>query len=32
MPARIASIGDLWAPLLAPAARFDLAPLLKAVR
>ena len=28
MPARIAAVGDLWAPLLAPRGRFDLAPLL----
>jgi bifunctional non-homologous end joining protein LigD len=30
MPARLARIGDLWAPLLAPAGRFDLGPLLQA--
>jgi bifunctional non-homologous end joining protein LigD len=33
MPARVAKVGDLWAPLLEPAAeRFDLAPLLRALR
>jgi bifunctional non-homologous end joining protein LigD len=32
MPARIAAVGDLWAPLLAATGRFDLAPLLRAVR
>ena len=32
MPARIAAMGDLWAPLLAPSDRFDLAPLLGAAR
>ena len=33
MPARVAVVGDLWAPLLAPASeRFDLAPLLRALR
>jgi bifunctional non-homologous end joining protein LigD len=33
MPARVAAVGDLWAPLLAPASqRFDLAPLLRALR
>jgi bifunctional non-homologous end joining protein LigD len=32
MPARIAAVGDLWAPLLAPSARFDLAPLLRPIR
>ena len=32
MPARIAAVGDLWAPLLAPSGRFDLAPLLGAIR
>jgi bifunctional non-homologous end joining protein LigD len=28
VPARIAKVGDLWAPLLATAGRFDLRPLL----
>jgi len=28
MPSRLAEIGDLWAPVLAPAGRFDLRPLL----
>jgi bifunctional non-homologous end joining protein LigD len=32
MPTRIAAVGDLWAPLLEPSGRFDLAPLLKSVR
>ncbi len=32
MPARIAAVGDLWAPLLAPGGRFDLAPLLRSIR
>jgi bifunctional non-homologous end joining protein LigD len=32
MPARIAAVGDLWAPLLAAQGRFDLAPLLGAIR
>jgi len=32
LPARLAAVGDLWAPLLAPAGRFDLAPLLQALR
>ena len=32
MPARIAAVGDLWAPLLATTARFDLAPLIAAIR
>jgi bifunctional non-homologous end joining protein LigD len=32
MPARVAAVGDLWAPLLAPSARFDLAPLLRPIR
>ena len=31
-PARIAEVGDLWAPLLDPLGRFDLAPLLAALR
>ena len=31
MPARIAAVGDLWSPLLAAKARFDLAPLLRAI-
>jgi bifunctional non-homologous end joining protein LigD len=31
MPARLAAVGDLWAPLLDPAARFDLAPLLRSL-
>ena len=31
MPARVAAVGDLWAPLLAGPARFDLAPLLRAI-
>jgi bifunctional non-homologous end joining protein LigD len=31
MPARIAAVGDLWAPLLAPGKRFDLGPLLRAI-
>ncbi len=30
MPARIAVVGDLWAPLLAASGRFDLRPLLRA--
>ncbi len=29
MPARIAAVGDLWAPLLEPRGRFDLATLLR---
>jgi bifunctional non-homologous end joining protein LigD len=29
MPARIARVGDLWAPLLARRGRFELAPLLR---
>ena len=29
MPARIAAVGDLWAPLLSRTGRFDLAPLLR---
>jgi bifunctional non-homologous end joining protein LigD len=29
MPARIARIGDLWKPMLAPRGRFDLATLLR---
>lgn len=28
MPARVAKLGDLWAPLLEPEGRFDLAKLL----
>ena len=28
MPSRLAEIGDLWAPVLAPTGRFDLRPLL----
>ena len=32
MPARIAAVGDLWAPLLDASRRFDLAPLLGAIR
>jgi len=32
MPARVAAVGDLWAPLLADTARFDLAPLLRSLR
>jgi len=32
VPARIAALGDLWAPLLAAQGRFDLAPLLGAIR
>ena len=32
VPARIAAVGDLWAPLLAAQGRFDLAPLLGAIR
>jgi len=32
MPARIAAVGDLWAPLRAGSGRFDLAPLLGAIR
>ena len=32
MPARIAAVGDLWAPLLAASRRFDLAPLLGPIR
>ena len=31
MPARIAAVGDLWAPLLSPRDRFDLAPLLRSI-
>ena len=31
MPARIARVGDLWAPLLAEERRFDLAPLLRSI-
>jgi bifunctional non-homologous end joining protein LigD len=31
MPARIAAVGDLWAPLLAARGRFDLAPLLGSI-
>ena len=30
VPARIARVGDLWAPVDAPRGRFDLAPLLQA--
>jgi len=29
MPARVARVGDLWAPLLARSGRFDLATLLR---
>ena len=29
MPARIARVGDLWAPLLAASGRFDLATLMR---
>ena len=29
MPARVASVGDLWAPMLAPHGRFDLEALLR---
>ena len=32
MPARVAQVGDLWAPLLAPEGRFELAPLLEPIR
>jgi bifunctional non-homologous end joining protein LigD len=32
VPARIAEVGDLWAPLDAKRGRFDLAPLIGAVR
>jgi bifunctional non-homologous end joining protein LigD len=32
MPARVAAVGDLWAPLLAERGRFDLAPLLQSGR
>ena len=32
MPARVAAVGDLWASLLEPAGRFDLRPLLAALR
>ena len=32
MPARIAEVGDLWAPLLSARDRFDLAPLLRSLR
>ena len=32
MPARVAAVGDLWAPLLAESGRFDLAPLLRGLR
>ena len=28
VPERLAKIGDLWSPLLAPRGRFDLTPLL----
>ena len=28
VPARLAQVGDLWAPVLAPTGRFDLRPLL----
>ena len=31
MPARIAAVGDLWAPLLSARGRFDLAPLLGSI-
>jgi hypothetical protein len=31
MPTRLAAVGDLWAPLLDQAARFDLAPLLRSL-
>jgi hypothetical protein len=30
MPARIAKVGDLWAPTLAKSGRFDLTRLLQA--
>jgi bifunctional non-homologous end joining protein LigD len=29
VPARLAKLGDLWAPLLDPRRRFDLATLAK---
>jgi hypothetical protein len=32
MPARVAAVGDLWAPMLAERGRFDLAPLLPSIR
>jgi len=32
MPARVAAVGDLWAPLLEATGRFDLAPLLRSIR
>ena len=32
MPARVAAVGDLWAPLLAERGRFDLAPLVQSIR
>jgi len=32
MPARIARVGDLWAPTIAKSGRFDLAALMKAMR
>ncbi|HEX4885868.1 MAG TPA: ATP-dependent DNA ligase, partial [Casimicrobiaceae bacterium] len=28
VPARLADVGDLWAPVLAPRGRFDLAALM----
>jgi bifunctional non-homologous end joining protein LigD len=31
VPARLAEIGDLWAPVAAPRGRFDLAPVLQAL-
>jgi bifunctional non-homologous end joining protein LigD len=30
MPKRVSELGDLWAPLLEPEGRFDLARLLRA--
>ena len=29
MPARVAAVGDLWAPMLAPQGRFDLGTLIR---
>jgi bifunctional non-homologous end joining protein LigD len=31
MPARIGTLGDLWAPLLSESGRFDLRPLLQGI-
>ena len=30
VPARVAQVGDLWAPLLDPANRFDLTRFIQA--